>query len=157
MSNTITIELSAEDRARLDNLSAGMLNIQTLLEVIYEQGKRPEMAPAETDELTEQLKAIVAGAKNTPGATEPSAPPVTHETEEQPTEPKETTPAAPTKAISHAELGAKVRAMMTTGGLKEGTKAIVRSYAQSVPGIPQDKVAECYERLVALEAQNGQS
>lgn len=138
--NNITIELSAEDRARLDK-------IVNLLEALLKQ--EPKTASAPTDPVTEQLRATVEQAKNALGATEGQTPSTTQAKEEPPTAAKEPQP-QPTKTVSRAELATKVREMMTKG-FKEETKAIVKEYAPNVPGVPEDKVTECYERLVALE------
>ena len=53
------------------------------------------------------------------------------------------------KTVSRADLRAKV-IELSAKGLKEQTKDIVRAYAQTVTDVPEDKVTECYEKLVAL-------
>ena len=40
-----------------------------------------------------------------------------------------------------------------TKGLREQVKAVIQSYAPTVPGVPGDKLNECYEKLVALEVK----
>lgn len=107
MSNRITIELSAEDRARLERL------IEAL------EGRACEQC---TPTPTEELK-----AEEKPAQTEP------------------------TKTVDRAELRAKV-IELSAKGFKEQTKEIVRAYAQTVTSVPEDKLFECYKKLIALEA-----
>ena len=142
MSNTITIELCAEDRARLDRIADRLEAQIALAQYIIDNGT---VAPTKKDEPKEAVEA----EKTTQDATEETTPTITPQVEEKPTA-EEPTKAAPTKTVSRAELGAKVREMMTKG-FKEETKAIVKDYAPTVPGVPEDKVTECYERLAALE------
>ena len=104
MSNKITIELSAEDRARLDRLA----------------------------EALEKASCISVSAVNE----EP--------VKEEPVKPT-------TKTVDRAELRAKV-IELSAKGLKEQTRDVVRAYAATVTTVPEDKLAECYEKLVALEA-----
>ena len=105
--NKITIELCAEDRARLDRLTAAL------------ESKACESCVTETIES----KVI----------------------EEEIAEP------TPTKTIERSELRAKVIAL-SAKGLKEQTRDIVQAYAPTVAAVPDDKMSECYEKLVALEA-----
>lgn len=154
MSNHITIELCAEDRARLDKIAERLEAVANVTLCLIDQIAPPKFTFSEPkvempDEITQKLRAAVERGKNATGEEEKNTPPVTPETEEKPAEAEEIKP-TPAKTVSRTELGAKVRELMTKG-FKEETKAIVRDYAQTVPGVPEDKVAECYERLVALE------
>ena len=107
MSNTITIQLCAEDRARLDRLAAAMEKHAG--DILMKDIEEPE-----TEETAE-------------------------------------TTAAPEQArsIDRAELRAKV-IELSAKGLKEQTRDIVREYAQTVTAVPDDKLAECYDKLMAL-------
>ena len=127
MSNHITIELCAEDRARLDRLA----------EALERRACDNSVATVETPD-------------SAPEVTE-AAPPTTIQPKEE--QPIEETPvdAPPTPTVDRAELRAKVIAL-SAKGLKEQTRDIIRSYAQTVTEVPEDKVAECYAQLVALEA-----
>lgn len=142
MSNHITIELCAEDRARLDRLAEAL-----------EKSCSVKTVEQTDDPVEKALKAALDRASKAPESraetTDEQTPTTTPQTEEKPTR-EETEPTAPIKNVTRAELGAKVREMMTKG-FKEQTKEIVKSYAPTVPGVPEDKVAECYARLVALE------
>ena len=150
MQNHITVitELCAEDRARIDKtnelLTAFNYLIETKLDKYLAGQCHCASKPTEPDELTKKLLEAV---KITPEELREDTPTTNPIKEETPTQAEET---KPTKAISRTELGAKVREMMTKG-FKEETKAIVKEYAPTVPGVPDDKVSECYERLVALE------
>lgn len=145
MSNNITIELCAEDRARLDRLAEALERracdkcvisavecIKTTLET-----KNESVPQASTKPLTEEKT--------------PEVQPATDVEEAQITEPNEepaTEPNLPT--VDRAELRAKV-IELSAKGLKEQTRDIIRSYAQTVTAVPEDKVAECYAQLIALE------
>lgn len=148
MPNHITVitELCAEDRARIDKtnelLTAFKYLIETKLDK-YLADQKPTLT-LHQDDITKKLQEAVNNAQDAPKENTPTTNQVKEET---PTQTEET---KPTKAVSRTELGAKVREMMTKG-FKEETKAIVKEYAPTVPGVPDDKVSECYERLVALE------
>ncbi len=114
MSNTIIIELCAEDRARLDRLAEAM------------EKKTCDRCVSSAIECLKQPTEL-----KTPE--EPAAQP------------------EPTKQVDRAELRAKV-IELSAKGFKEQTKDIVRVYAPTVSSVPEDKIAECYEKLVALEA-----
>ena len=147
MSNHITIELCAADRARIDTLIDRLEAVANLAAVLIDQN-----APTTVkyrDDLTERLQAVVERAETPTEAKEETTPPITPIKEETPTEAEETEP-KPTKTVSRAELGTKVRELMTKG-YREQVKAIIQSYAPTVPGVPEDKLTECYEKLVALE------
>ena len=142
MSNHITIELCAEDRARLDRLAEALeksCKVPTVTQTF------DPMQKALADALDRASKATESHAETT----EEQTPTITPQTDEEPTR-EETEPTAPIQTVTRAELGAKVREMMTKG-FKEQTKEIVKLYAPTVPGVPDDKVAECYAKLVALE------
>lgn len=144
----VTTELCAEDRARLDKtneLLATIIELE-LCKAIADKCVNAKDVSEEPDELTKKLQEAVNSAQD---ATEENTPTTNPPIEETPTEAEN---AKPEKVISRAELGAKVRELMT-GGYKEQTKAIVKEYAPTVPGVPEDKVTECYNRLVALEGK----
>ena len=118
MSNKITIELCAEDRARLDRLA----------EALEKKGCDTFVTSA-----TEPIKEEV---------TEPATDAVS----------EDVTNSESVKTVDRAVLRAKV-IELSAKGLKEQTKDIVRAYAQTVTSVPDDKVTECYEKLIELEAK----
>ena len=163
MSNNITIELCAEDRARLDRLAEALERkacdkcVATAMEFAkLRMDPKPEQK-LETDPVHQKLAETLAKAtdhveapKNAVEEAETSTQTSTPPEEEKPTvEEPATAPTAPT--VDRAELKAKV-IQLCAKGLKEQTRDIVRAYAQTVTEVPEDKVAECYMKLVALEA-----
>lgn len=155
--NTITIELSAEDRALLNQIVERLDAQIDLMRFIIDNGGIA--APAENDSIKKAITEALAKAtpvlnENTPkveqDATKAPEQPTTAPIPEKATEQEKTKPTEATKAVTRAELGTKVRELMTKG-FKEETKAIVKEYAPTVPGVPDDKIAECYAKLVALE------
>lgn len=157
MSNTIVIELCAEDRARLDRLAAALEKktcdkcVATAMEFAkLRLDPKPETdhvqkAPAETLASTEEA---VEAPKNATEEAEVSTLTTTPPEEETATQEEPAQPQTE-KTVDRAELRAKV-IELSAKGLKEQTKDIVRSYAQTVSDVPEDKVTECYNRLVAL-------
>lgn len=128
MSNNITIELCQEDRARLDRL-AEALERQATIHQNPEPNNETESVP-ETNPI-EPPQESLEDTEVVPPIDEPA-------------------PAAP--SVDRAELRAKV-IELSAKGLKDQTRDIVRSYGQTVTAVPDDKVAECYAKLVALEVQ----
>lgn len=160
MSNKITIELCTDDRARLDMIASRLEALATQAQFIIEKAfDKPIQTSADEDiskALTEAiekskptLEEVAEATKNATEEAEKITPPITQETKETPKATEEPKP-TPTRTVTRAELGTKVREMMTKG-FKDQTKAIVKEYAPTVPGVPEDKVTECYNRLVALE------
>lgn len=161
MSNTITIELCSEDRARLDRLAEALerkacdkcvANITDYLKAAtIPTEQKTEIDPVQKA-LAETLANVadpVEAPKNATEEAETYTPSTTPLEEEKPTDEEPTTP--PTvKKVDRAELRAKV-IELSAKGLKEQTKDIVRAYAQTVTAVPEDKIAECYAKLEALE------
>ncbi len=157
MSNTIVIELCAEDRARLDRLAEAMERktcdrcVTTAMEYI----KTATAQASEPDPIAEAAKKALG---LTDATESPVEPPEEAKAESEATAPPEEetptaeTPTQPTteKKVDRAELRAKV-IELSAKGLKEQTRDIIRAYAQTVTAVPEDKVTECYEKLVALE------
>ena len=162
MSNTIIIELCSEDRARLDRLAEALERkacdkcVATAMEFAkLRMDPKPEHK-TESDPIQQKLAETLAKAneaveapKNAVEEAEVSTPTTTPPEEEKPkAEEPATAPTAPT--VDRAELKAKV-IQLCAKGLKEQARDIVRAYAQTVTDIPEDKLTECYEKLVALE------
>lgn len=129
--NHITIELCAEDRARLDRIAA-------LLE-----GKSCTCKPVKAEPKTE------------PAVTEEVGRP----TSTQPEPKKATTPEPVTQApkdedvppVSLSDIQALVVKLATTGGKKVEARAVVTKYAARVTEIPEDKYVAVYDELKKLE------
>ena len=128
--NTITIELCAEDRARLDSLLAKL--DRCIGEFVPSgEGHTDYGYKSQGVEYATQDEAAEAKLEEIP---EPYSEPCPFE--------------AP--AVTHAEVQQKVVAL-SAAGKKEKVRAVVNAYAAKVSGIPEDKLAEVLEKLNALE------
>jgi len=134
---TLTIELCAEDRARLDNI----------LEALRGQAGTP---CKEAAEAVTPLKPIQQEEKAPEQPAEDKPEPTPAPAEQPALEPgkAEEAPAAP--EVSAAEVQSKV-VQLVSAGKKEEVKAIVMEYAKCVGEIPAEKRAEVMGRLSALE------
>lgn len=161
MSNKITIELCAEDRARLDRL-AEALERKACKKCVSDALTCINVAqqPKEEDPIQQKLAETLARA-NTPtekpteaaGAPIAEAAPIDHPADEDlpwGTEP----PAAEAKpTITQEQLQQKVTqlAAANNGALKNKVREIVQAYAKKVSDVPEDKRAEVWDKLAALE------
>lgn len=136
MSANITIELCAEDRARLDHINVNLTEL--ILRVMGSQKidmgevlrrAAPELAgkPAEQHPVTEPFEEL------------PKAEPVPFE---QPT--------PETPQYKPEDIQQKVVAL-SASGKKAEVREIVKSYAEKVSAIPADKFGEVMARLAGLE------
>ena len=158
MSNTIVIELCSEDRARLDRLAEALerRTCDKCVATASEAMKATQQPKAEPDPIQQALAETLAqvtdpveAPKNATEEADASTQASTPQEEEKPkAEEPATAPTAPT--VDRAELKAKV-IQLCAKGLKEQTRDIVRAYAQTVTDVPEEKIAECYAKLVALE------
>lgn len=147
--NTITIELCAEDRARLDAILAALsarpncercANTvakyvaaevgQTAEHPVVDPFPAPDTAEKSNDAPTEAEPETV----NTPEPEKPA------EAEEQPEAP----------AVTHADIQRKV-VTLSAAGKKDQVREIVTKYAKKVSDLPEDKLAEVWAKLTALE------
>lgn len=162
MSNNITIELCAEDRARLDRLAEAMERktcdkcVATAMEFAKLRIDPVPEKKTETDDVQKKLAETLAKAndpveapKNTVEEAETSTQ-TTTPPEEETTVGEAPTQAEPTKTVDRAELKAKVIELCAKG-LKEQAREIVKTYAETVREVPEDKLAECYGKLGALK------
>ena len=144
MSNTIIIELCAEDRARLDRLAEAMERKacdRCVATAIQQTENEVDPAQLTIDDIEVPKNAVEAA--------EVSTPTTTPQEEEKPMD-EAPAPATTAPTVDRAELRAKV-IELSAKGLKEQTRDIVQSYAPTVAAVPEDKVTECYMKLVALE------
>lgn len=136
MSATITIELCAEDRARLDHINVNLTEL--ILRVMGSQKidmgevlrkAAPELAGklAEQHPVTEPFEEL------------PKAEPVPFEQ-----------PAPETPQYKPEDIQQKVVAL-SASGKKAEVREIVKSYAEKVSAIPADKFGEVMARLAGLE------
>lgn len=134
---TVTVELCAEDRARLDKLiQAAECVSYTHMHISTEEAPAQEAAEAPQTEAVEEPK------KTPPKAEKPA--------ESEPAKPEE----APAPTVTSADVRALVQKLVAPGtGKRDATKEIVTQYAANVGSIPEDKLAEVYEKLKALEVR----
>ena len=123
MSNTITIELSAADREKLDNITVMLSGIYSRL------GGQAEPVAAQTEAVEETI---------TPAAEAPTeADTAPQEAEEKP-------------AVTHEDIRKKVVAL-SASGKKDQVKDVISAVATKVSDIPADKLADVHKQLTALE------
>lgn len=131
---TVKVELSAEDRTRLDNILTELKSLVT-------------GGPVQELDLTATLAAAL------PAEEHPIDAPVTHfETpaEPVPTEPTPA-PAEEVKPVSLAEFQKAVTLVCAKGTeQKKAAKAVINKYAPSVSAVPEDKRAEVMAELAKL-------
>lgn len=125
----VTIELCAEDRARLDNILEALRGAAVVPCVEAEKVANTEKA----------AKVAPAPAEAAPVET------VTPEPAKEEPKQAETVP-----EVTAAELQSKV-VQLVGAGKKNEARAIVTEYAKSVSEIPAEKRAEVLKRLNALE------
>lgn len=167
MSNTITIELCAEDRARLDRLTAALeRRIAQVDDFIANYQGAAESVQEETqpDPVQQKLAAAMAKA-STPTeatekaaeATEASTPPVTQPEEESPTEEAETPTDADVPTVTLEQIQQKVVQLAAGfGGTKKAkVKEIINAYGTKVSDLKDvpGKWSEVWAKLTALESE----
>lgn len=142
--NTIIIELCQEDRDRLDNILAALK-------------ERPNCAGC-VDHVIESFNHLATEkAPDAPQAAEKdTAEPVTLPEEETPTEAPETAeapieePAEERAPVKREDIQRKA-VELSSAGKKAEVRDIVKAYADKVSAIPEDKLAEVFDKLTALE------
>ena len=150
MSNNITIELCKEDRQRLDEVVAflgqlvGELKSQNAPVIMPQNQAQPATAPQPVQNVPNPETVHPVDEVSPHGQPEPVA---------EPDElPWDTTP---TPKWTKADLTAKVQQLAAPGtGKREKVRAIVKSYAEKVGDIPEDKYAEVMDKLTALEKED---
>lgn len=132
--NVLTIELCAEDRARLDKI----------LEALTQA--KPDCTRC-AQNVVDYVTAVTGVDENGKKA-EPEHPVADPFPEPAPVEEAPKKPEAP--AVKMEDVQQKVVAL-SAAGHKEEVRTIVTAYAPRVSGIPEDKLAEVMEKLVKLE------
>lgn len=165
MSNSITIELCVEDRARIDRLitalerrncdSCGATALQYGKHIAEEAGRAK---PAQTDDVQQALAETLEKAEK---ASKPQSPKNAVQEEEAPTltttpseeekpEGEKPTPTDTAKKVSRTDVRAKF-VELSGKGKKEEAKAIIQAYASKIPDLPEDKLEEILGKLNKLE------
>ena len=148
--NTITIELCAEDRARLDRLAEALEKracdscVTSALEIMKSQQQDPvQKALAET----------LAKAEKPAAATEAETLPTTPEKQE---EPKAESDASDVPPVTLEQIQQKVITIAATSNDKKAkAREIISAYGTKISDLKDkpDKWAEVWEKLVALERE----
>lgn len=129
--NTIIIEFCAEDRERLDRLTAALENANPL-----------EKASAAMKHLAETVQAAAEPAPAPVKEEEPAPAPVPEPVKEEPPKPAHTL----------ADVQALVQTMLVPGSNKRAeVKALIKSYAERVSAIPADKIDEVWKKLAEMK------
>lgn len=142
--NTITIELSAEDRARLDKLTAALeqAGMGSACKCKAEDKPAPK---------TKQSKPEKAAETPTEAADEPT-PTTTTTTEEKPTE---TATATPTVTLEQIQQKVVQLAAGNGGAKKAQVREIISAYGAKVSDLKEqpDKWGDVWAKLTALESE----
>lgn len=140
MSNTITIELSKQDRELLEGL---MGSVTLLASVLANAQPKEAKEKVTTEVLTPQVAETNSAADENPATapiieentTEATPAPVAEKTEE-------------VKPVSLAEFQKAVTLAVSKGAeAKKAAKEIINKYAASVSAVPEDKRAEVMAEL----------
>lgn len=140
--NNITIELCAEDRARIDNLTAALEKFHDVATI--------KLTPEQTQRMADLAEQAGETLKPEPVAEAPKAEPTPEPVAPKAEEPKAEPTAEPVKEVTVEELRAKIM-QLNGAGKKDAVRDIVLSYAPNVGSIPADKRAEVLKKLNALE------
>lgn len=156
MNYTFTIELCPEDRARLDRLAEALEReacdkcVATAMECM--KAAQPNIEPDPIAEAARKALGL-AVAKESPvePQEEAEAPTLTTTPPEEEKPTAEAPAAEPTaKKVTHADVKS-LYIKLSASGKKEEAKAIILPVSSTISGIPEDKLVECYKKLVALE------
>lgn len=142
---TVTIELCAEDRARLDNILAA-LQKSPLERAGAALGSVAEAVKAKAQQTSAPAQEAPAPAEELPFEPEPKKQEAPSPAPAAP-EPK---PAEAVPEVDTATLQSKV-VQLVNAGKRDATRAIIMEYAKCVSEIPAAKRAEVLDRLNKLE------
>ena len=150
---TVTIELCPEDRKRLDDILTALTNAGTPYPAPAEEKpatKQPDPQPVETaqpDPRPEKAPEIPPVETAQPDPQPEKAPEIPPVETAQPGPQPEKAPEIP--PVDRKEVQNAV-VKLVAEGKKTETRKIVKSYANSVTEIPEDKLAEVLNALTAL-------
>lgn len=144
--NLITFELCAEDRQRIDNLTDALIANGGAVEALLKQLRLPESTPVANDDIARMAAAVVSPENGSQNAKEPTQA-ETPKAKENPAPKKD---APPWETLTVADIRAKVIDLSSKGKGDEA-KAIVKSYAPSIPALPEAVFGEVMAKLNALE------
>lgn len=143
--NKITIELCAEDRARLDRLTEALeATAQNQPRTLYalDLGTAPE----EGIEIEPQELETVEPTNTQPEPETPTAAEI-----ENDTPPEQDEPAEPAVTLEQIQQKVVQLAAGNGGEKKQAVREIINAYAKKVSDLPEDKWGEVWKKLTALE------
>ena len=143
MTNNIIIELCAEDRQRIDNLTAALIVNGGAVEALFKQLTPPAIIGEDIARMAAAVVSPEDGSQNAEKPTQAETP----KAKENPAPKKD---APPWEPITVADIRAKVIDLSSKGKGDEA-KAIVKSYAPSIPTLPEESFGEVMTKLNALE------
>ena len=161
---TITHELCAEDRARLDRLTAALEALQPTSVHL-----NPPICKADPEQMTiadlEKKLAETLARTNDPADTPKNAteeaeamtPPTPQPEEEKPTEEEDAQPEQaeePTVTLEQIQQKVVQLAAGNNGAKKAKVREIVNAYAKKVSDLPEDKWSEVWSQLTDLEKED---
>lgn len=162
MSNTITIELCAEDRARLDRLAEALERrncdscVSTVLETVGRaKATEPDPIDKKLAETLAKAESPTEAPKNATGEAKAETAPIDHPAEEGlpwPTEPAEEK-AKPSVTLDQIQQKVVQLAAGNNGAKKAKVREIINAYAKKVSELPEDKWSEVWGKLTALEKE----
>jgi hypothetical protein len=158
MSNTITIELCTEDRARIDNLTAALIANSGAVEALFKKIQAPTV-----DDIAAMAAAAVS-PENAPQHAEETTQTETPKAEGTPAPTEDTPPweepaaeAKPEPTVTLAQIQQKVMQLATVnGGAKKAkVREIISTYGAKVSDLKDqpDKWTEVWGKLTALESE----
>jgi hypothetical protein len=133
--NTITIELCAEDRARLDRLAAALESRAVLTKHTPDDDIAPvaktDASEQQLDDVQQKLAETLAKIDDAPKVEKPEPEP------------------EPEPAVTEDDVRALIRQLIASGKKAEA-KDIVNAHAPSITDIPADALPVVYEQLKQL-------
>ena len=162
--NNITIELCAEDRARLDRTYAALTHLVDLVTLHTNNAELDDIrakliATLESTDPAQAQKNVAGAAQaETPADIQPQQKVVTAaEIDALPEEDlpwgDAPEPAAPVMTREQIQQKVVQLSVAANGSKKAKVREIVNLYAKNVSGIPEDKFAEVWDKLTALEKE----
>lgn len=150
---TLTHELCAEDRARLDRLAAALEALQpptVKVDLPLKTIENPDPVQKKLAETLAKAGTVTGATETAQNAPKVETPTTDHPAEEKPTA-SEPTPKEDAKPASTVEEIRQKIIALVNAGKKPQVQAIITSYAATASQIPEDKRAEAMARLVELE------
>lgn len=149
--NNITIELTEDDRARLDRLTAALERVAAAYEAVS-TGTEPIDTPVATAQATAEQAPTTQTDAEPPSVTDtPSEAPAPENNTPEPEKPAESRTEPPTATqYTMADVRSRVTALLANPESKKAVRNIVTEYAPKVSEIPPEKYPEVIAKLDLL-------